>query len=230
MTYWLINLLTDWLTDWLTSWFLLINGLINWLAEWLILADWLTGWMTDWLAKWQSVSNWLIDWLTDYLTDWLTDWRTVILIDWLTYNWLTQMTQTSDWTSKTHFSLFCANGQRPKEGDWQIRTLTRHTCTYWRCKKINNSCIWTSLIKTRNELGRKMSAGVSVNDSFSLYDASEKHLKEKSRRLHWRFIFLYSLIFFFIKDPGSWGCGGGWGKRRFRLSMKRFCMEACMAQ
>ena len=132
MTYWLINFLTDWLTDWLTSWFLLINGLINWLAEWLILADWLTGWMTDWLAKWQSVSNWLIDWLTDYLTDWLTDWRTVILIDWLTYNWLTQMTQTSDWTSKTHFSLFCANGQRPKEGDWQIRTLTRHTCTDWR--------------------------------------------------------------------------------------------------
>lgn len=62
-----------------------------------------------------------------------------------------------------------------------------------------------------------MSAGVSVNDSFSLYDASEKHLKEKSRRLHWRFIFLYSLIFYFIKEPGGWGCGGGWGKRRFRF-------------
>lgn len=55
-----------------------------------------------------------------------------------------------------------------------------------------------------------MSAGVSVNDSFSLYDASEKHLKEKSRRLHWRFIFL-ALFPYFKLHKRTWKLGlRGW--------------------
>ena len=73
--------------------------------------DLLTEWLTDWLYNW--LIDWISDWLTNWLTDWLTDWRTYELSYWLA-DWLADLTDLpNDWSSEKHYSLFCANGQRP---------------------------------------------------------------------------------------------------------------------